>query len=136
MNIHYASLELDADIPVYECNNIQELKAFELTYLLDNPEVKNRVWLLSINDEEFVTENVQIICSLLEQTFMYDLAKELSPSIFYANNNCDDVFLQEYPSFEDAYEVALDMQEGTTDLCYSPDNKIQGPNKGNQFSIN
>lgn len=27
-------------------------------------------------------------------------------------------FLQEYPSFEDAYKVALDMQE-TSKLCYN-----------------
>jgi glycosidase len=41
----------------------------------------------------------------------------LSSHIF--QDSISEVYLMEFDSYESAYELALDLREGTTDLCYS-----------------
>jgi hypothetical protein len=73
---------------------------------------KNMVYLLSIGDggELFVTQNVLLIKELLE-------GKVASCPVLDKNKESV-IFLQEYESYEDAYEVALSIKE-TNPLCYN-----------------
>lgn len=76
------------------------------------PIILDRVLLISFENEVFVTDNTE---SLL------DFVANLDDGNFWNNDETDSLFLQEYPSFEEAYAVALSMKEGNK-LCYSDDN--------------
>jgi hypothetical protein len=103
IKLHYAELTNDGDIPCYKFDKPREVVRF----LDSNTNISNkdRVYLITGNDNHndiFITENV---------IFAWDFyLKFLAAS--------DTVFWQEYPSFEDAYSVALDIKE-TSNLCYN-----------------
>lgn len=64
------------------------------------------VWLVSFKDEVYVTDSILNLHVFTEMINAFDLDMEEV-----------DVFIQEYSSFEAAYEVALMMQE-IKPLCY------------------
>lgn len=111
--LHYAKLELEGDIPQYKCRTKAEVRRIAKELMNDRKDIFDEtrklwftqicVFLVSINDEVFVTERKSLVIDLIE---MY--IKKV-------------IHIQEYESFEDAYDVALDMKEGSTSLCYKPE---------------
>lgn len=100
--IHYAKLDLQGDIPCVELQSFREAYAFIESVLY--PETKNKVYLLAVEDEIFISETASLICKMYKDAISYSKQKE--------------IFLQEYQSYEDAYRVALDMKEVSA-LCYN-----------------
>jgi len=104
--LHYASLDLQGDIPSVEFESKYEMldyvsKVYKnnwLTYL-------NVVCLVSISDHLIVVNSMSRILNFIND--------ELNHIDFGT-----DVFLQEYSSYEEAFKVALDMKEENP-LCYS-----------------
>lgn len=114
VNLHYAKLDLqDDDIPCYEFTSIEEVRSFITSIVYPLKMVNEKVYVIAIQDEVIVTENGLLI----EELFNGNLN---SAYPFFEN---EDIFIQEYPSYEDAYKVALDMKE-TSSLCYNNNNKI------------
>ena len=66
------------------------------------------VYLLSINETIFVTHDIGIV-HYIPDWYAADWC--------YKRHGTQDVYLQEYSSYEEAYRVALSMQE-TNALCY------------------
>jgi hypothetical protein len=116
--LHYAILDLQKDIPTYQLQEGIELNAFLLAH--SNTEC---VYLISLYDEIYVTDNILHIINFIgryaEKSNPMDLPKDV---IAYFDNLVGDtkvnLFVQEYNSFEEAYKVALDMQE-IKPLCYA-----------------
>lgn len=109
VNLHYAKLNLQGDIPCLQFDSIQILgrHLFELvekecvfvfSYNLNDPE---------ISDEVLITDDVFYINQFLKHN-----AEEFSL------NGIEDYFFQVYPSYEEAYKAALSMKE-TSPLCYN-----------------
>jgi hypothetical protein len=84
---------------------------------------------VSLFGEVFVTDNVLCVMNFIEKfTFKpenlnpMNLPQEFMDEVNELIKNYSppdiDLFVQEYESFEDAYKVALDMQE-IKPLCYS-----------------
>lgn len=104
--LHYASLDLQGDIPCVEFESKYEMLDYVskiynnnwLTYL-------KKVCLVSISDHLIVVNSMSRILNFIND--------ELNHIDFGT-----DVFLQEYPSYEEAFKVALDMKEENP-LCYS-----------------
>lgn len=107
--IHYAKLNSDGDIPCFEFNRIEEIRNFVAAILAQNPtdKAEKLVYLIAIQDEIFVSQN----CELIQELFDGNL------NVAYPFFENEDIFIQEYPSYEDAYMVALYMRE-TNPLCY------------------
>jgi hypothetical protein len=106
IKLHYAEINNDGDIPCLEFNNEKDFNSFLFKV------TENIVYLFSFEfpssdgkTEVFVTEDLTMIAVIMSNCF--DSIQ--TENVFY---------LQEYPSFEDAYRVALDMQE-TSELCYN-----------------
>lgn len=110
IKLHYAELTNESDIPCFEFKSKEEF----IDFLGEKSELENRVFLFAYEFKElenvsevFVTEDLTLIHVIMDNCF----GLIQSDNVF---------FLQEYPSFEDAYKVALDMQE-TSKLCYNQD---------------
>lgn len=88
------------EIPFYGFNQMEE----ELDSIF-YPINVNIVYLIAIGDEILVTDNVT------------DIDMEIFWHLF---NICDsdEIYVQEYNSYEEAYKVALEMKEENP-LCYS-----------------
>jgi hypothetical protein len=99
VKLHYAELELRGDIKKIKFDNVYKLCG-ELSNELSN--TKDKVYLLSINDNIHVSEHFMLIIHLIITLSEWD---------------DQDIFLQEYNSYESAYKVALDMME-VSHLCY------------------
>ena len=83
------------DIPAYKFDTLKEL--VDYIVLLDRFDC---VWLVTTdceNSEIIVTESVDLICHLL------------GVKSFHNGNNT--LYIQEYPTYQEAYIVALDMKE-------------------------
>ena len=104
-NLHYASLDLgDNDIPCYGFKKHSHMVDF-----IDEKCINRKgevVWLLAKNGstDVFISESHLSIQDFLSKKYCWQTT--------------GDYFLQEYPSFEEAYRVALDMAEISL-LCYS-----------------
>jgi len=96
VDLHYAEMILNADIPCYRLKIGDNLDSFVLGKHNDD-----MVILVSIGDAVFVTNHI------LEAIDFYNLFFK-SNRAFY-DLSC--LFIQEYLSFEEAYKVALSMQE-------------------------
>ena len=104
----------------FKCNetklNYNEGLVFEnLYFICDNLMVNEVVYLLSVGDDVFISEDDEIIKSILkmfynEQSFVDHYEREIQ-----------DIFIQEYSSYEEAYKVALSIKE-TSKLCYNHGN--------------
>ena len=123
--LHFASLELEGDIPCHILKDKIELNWF----LLAERQKYDCVYLVSLFGEIFVTDNVLCVMNFIEKfTFKpenlnpMNLPQEFMDEVNELIKNYSppdiDLFVQEYESFEDAYKVALDMQE-IKPLCYS-----------------
>jgi hypothetical protein len=103
--LHFAPKELmEEDIYLLTFDEIFQLNG----YVLADTDVHETVWLISIHEEVYVTE---YISSVIDFILTWDLR--------FKSQGCDfmPIHLQEYKSFEAAYEVALDMKEDSP-LCY------------------
>jgi hypothetical protein len=96
--LNYAELNLQGDIPEFEFKKIESLIDFvdEKTYLS-----KPKVYLLAFGDKIIIDKSSIYLQKILQQSAGYR-----------------EFHFHEYPSFEDAYKVALDMRE-TDELCYN-----------------
>ena len=103
--LHYASLDLgNEDIPCFEFK-----KHYQMVDFIDEKCIRRNgevVWLLAKEGttDVFISENHLSIQDYFTRKYLWNLP--------------GDYFLQEYPSFEEAYSVALDMSE-ISPLCYS-----------------
>jgi hypothetical protein len=104
IKLHYASLDLQGDIPCYKFKGIEELRNF-VTGIISKSDI---VYLLVIQDDVFVTENTILISELFDGNL----------NSVYPFFEGEPIFLQEYASYEEAYKVALDIKEESP-LCYS-----------------
>ena len=115
MELFYAKINLDGDIPAYKFETKEELINFIDHSIIFPLKMENeKVFLLAINDEVFVTENGQLMRELIEKDLYY-------LEVFEA------IHIQEYSSFEEAYEVALLMKEVSL-LAYKKDHTENGGN--------
>jgi hypothetical protein len=106
--LHYAKLKLEGDIPCLEFTSKEDVRSFITSIVYPLKMINEKVYLIAIQDEIFVTEDVLLI----EELFNEDL--------YSANPFCGgkkDIFIQEYNSYEAAYKVALEMKEPNP-LCY------------------
>lgn len=103
--LHYASLDLGTkNIPCIVFKKHSEMIDFiDEKCLGRNGQV---VWLLAKENSSdiFISESHLSIQEFLSKKYLWNVS--------------DNYFLQEYESFEEAYKVALSMQEENT-LCYS-----------------
>ncbi len=104
IKVHYAGLELTADIPELVFNTKKSFINWLTDMLYSKKDV---VYLVCIQDDIFVSENKQMICNLFENPL----------TAVYPYYEDTPIFIQEYSSYEDAYDVALDMKEESP-LCY------------------
>ena len=115
--LHYAGLN-ETEIEVFKLRDEIDL-ALVLGHCINT---NDRVYLVSINDEVFVCDNIRVA------VFFINKFKSVMRVEFSDNedmNNFDPnkelpakkVFIQEYDSYEEAYKVALDMKEESP-LCY------------------
>jgi hypothetical protein len=97
----------------YQFANMTELMLWIEDYLESQFYDGQKVYLYTTQSEE--DENNEIIVTerklVLHDAFIEDYTSDASirPKVY---------FVQEYPSFEDAYKVALSMKE-TSKVCYS-----------------
>ena len=106
--IHYAKLNLQGDIPCLEFTSIEEVRSFIASIVYPVKMVNEKVYVIAIQDEVIVTENGLLV----EELFDGNLN---SAYPFYEG---EAIFIQEYPSYDEAYKVALDMKE-VSPLCYT-----------------
>lgn len=102
--LHFANLNLKEDIPSYVFDNKNDLQGFilaEASY--------DVVYLISIFDRVFVCENIADIVGFTEQMIN-------KPNYPHFEKHID-VFVQEYSSYESAYNVDLAMAE-ISPFCY------------------
>lgn len=103
-NLHYANIKAVGDIPCIKFNKHKDMVAFIDQSCMDRK--GECVWLITKDGlyDVFISESY------------------LSIEEFLLNMPCwqtvGDYFLQEYPSFEDAHSVALDILE-TSELRYN-----------------
>jgi len=118
INLHYAKKE------GFEIDEFEDVQVYEIpdnTVSLSNWMSKNikqdweTVWLVTCNSKEGAEGYNEIFVS--DKIFSLFLLLELLES-----SKLTDIFIQEYPSFEDAYDVALMMRE-PHELCYSEEDK-------------
>ena len=100
VELHYAPINLDSDIPEYYFDSVTELLGFVFSQA--SYEV---VHLISIDENVFASHDISQITRFIKN---YE--------DFY--NDGIIVFWQEYDSYESAYRVALTMQE-TSVFCYT-----------------
>jgi hypothetical protein len=114
MKLHYAELNLKGDIPCYNIDNVKDISNIIKT---DLTQQKNKVYLFNFEfgigeSEVIISENISTILKFLQDN---------TNLIKYSQSR--DMFLQEYPSYEDAYRVALAMMENS-ELCYNESSKL------------
>ena len=104
--LHFAQGE--GDIPSFEFEDLKELLGFclaEAGY--------EKVYLVSVFDEVFVS------CHLASSLYFVEWTIKNYMPIIREDIKKFDIFYQEYESYQEAYKVALDMQE-IKELCYEP----------------
>jgi hypothetical protein len=114
--LHYAQIDIQGDIPCYELNGMDGVINFVSKILDQNTE--GIIYLIAIQYDVFVTEN----CALVYELFSNHLAAAYP---YYEN---EAIFIQEYSSYEEAYEVALSIKE-VSPFCYQSNNNSGLPIK-------
>lgn len=106
-NFTYFSKYENSGNPTIEKKNVDLVETIEYIFeeLLINND-KNTVYLLNFDNEIIITENIDLLCVML-----YKWETQVI---------CNNIDLQEYGSYETAYEVALMMKE-VNPLCYESD---------------
>ena len=102
--LHYASLDFKGDIPCFNFKKHSDMIDFIDEKCIGRS--NQLVWLLAKNNSNdvFISDNHLSIQDYSTKKYLWNFP--------------DEYFLQEYPSFEDAYKVALHMAE-ISPLCYS-----------------
>ena len=111
--LHYASISLEDDIPCYKIKTDAELFAFIIAEYSEDC-----VYLISINDKEFINDNIFNIITFIGNNFSNVLMNIIEKESANYEEPIIQVFIQEYESYEEAYKVALSMKEDNK-LCYS-----------------
>lgn len=115
--LHYASLKENNDIPSYKLKSDIELFSF----LLAEANEIDCIYLVSINQEEFICDHILKVIKFIDKNFQGNdinkIVKEVLESVNYIEPLIK-IFVQEYLSYEEAYKVALSMNEDSP-LCYS-----------------
>jgi hypothetical protein len=112
LKLHYAKIDLDGDIPMIEFNNIEEVIRYLDTVL---PKYENNIiYLITHKNEIFISESISYILHMLDQIHIC--------AFDWHGEDENSIYLHEYPSFEEAYLVALMMKEENK-LCYSSETK-------------
>jgi len=109
IKLHYAELNNQGDIPCIELTKIQFLNFFRDKFKFNH----DKVYIFTYDYEDvedyaevLVTSSMPHIYSFIQKNWQeFDLME------------IEDYFLQEYPSYEEAYKVALSMKE-VSPLCY------------------
>lgn len=107
IELNYAKIDLDEDIPCYKFNKHSQMIDFIDKNCYQRDKI---VWLLAKDESKdvFISES-----QLSIQDFLTKKTAWQSTGVY---------FLFEYPSYEEAYKVALDMME-IHELCYSSETK-------------
>lgn len=98
---------LDGEIKTTEYRDERKLKE-AVERITDKVMRSDIVLLIVINEDIFVTENFVFVDELFEK-------KLTSVYPYYEDNQ---IAIYEFPSYEEAYKVALDIREPNP-LCYS-----------------
>ena len=127
--LHYASLDLQGDIPCIKLSNKQEL-IYQLNGHSEDPLPTEKLiaWIKSpfFGRMDRRKESVVYLCAIEtppndDGVILIDSNPENILTFVSSHTNTPTmkkIFLQEYPSYEEAYKVALDMKE-VSPLCYS-----------------
>ena len=110
IKLHYAHVDNEDDIPCYDIENKDSLLTKIHQLVIENKKV---VMLICFDGEVYVSSNPAYIYSVVDE--MFDASNEDDEN----SQLYDNIYLQEYKSFEAAYEVALMMKE-EDELCYEP----------------
>lgn len=102
--LHYASVNLNEDIPVFEFNDRGQLFIKLLEIEVTSEDRHPHVTLINISGVVMVLPSDSFVGVL-----MCLIPSELPNAL---------IFIQEYTSYEEAYEVALTMHEGESNLVY------------------
>lgn len=98
--IHYAKIDLgENDIQEVAVNSMQDV----MDFCFNLGSMEGIVTLIAFNEEVFVTDNFDMY---------FEIMDKITSQVLWT-----DLFIQEYPSYESAYAVALMMKE-ISDLCY------------------
>lgn len=109
MVIHYAELGVVGDINSIFFDSLLDAQDF-LDSIIYPLSIKNeRIYLVAIDDEITISENAFYAID----EFIFS---------FYPESEMEDIYIQEYSSYEEAYKVALNMREESP-LCYEPESK-------------
>jgi len=104
--LHYAPIELTNEIPCLIFHKKSDLVAWVDLKLEDEYTESKIVYLVAMegykHDEVFVSDDTMLVLSFIDDNI---------------DNSQFTWFLQEYKSYEEAYKVALDIQE-TKPNCY------------------
>jgi arginine/lysine/ornithine decarboxylase len=118
--LHYAPLDLNGqDIHCYEFRSSIETSAFILSETTTESAI---VFLISIGNDIFISENISAIVKFFNDNSILSLGEAMENLLtekdkeFYTGVEIE-IHLQEYESYEDAYDVALEMREPNP-LCY------------------
>jgi hypothetical protein len=126
IKLHYAPIDLQDDIYVYEFHE-------DKTGFIDDDQIYDFIQSNFHTDEEFLPEDIVFLVTYKDEIYITDnfdnitrflkLAfRELESIIDLPPKERNNVYLYEYPSFEEAYTVALMMKEENK-LCYSSETK-------------
>jgi hypothetical protein len=114
LKLNVAKISNMDNIEYYEFNSVEEMMDFVNSSIYPETEaVNNTVFLVTTGDEVFVTECIFYAVDHLE--WLYYNYPTMDEDQSYS--------IHEYPSFEEAYAVALSIKEGETKLCYSSETK-------------
>ena len=117
--LHYAELRFDnlgIDIPVFKFDNFCQFE--EILREINNHDDTKKVYVFSYGDgfkkdtEVLITTKIDMIIDFISLVNgdEYKLIKH------------ENFFLFEFYSYEEAYENALDIKEGTSEICYKSTN--------------
>ena len=112
--LYYANIDLTSDIEPILFKTTEDAAYYAVSKIINkrNKIHKNIVYLIAHKDEIFVSDKIRVLTR-----YVYD---NITDYLRFGGKNID-LFLQEYPTFEEAYAVALSMREGNK-LCYNDDN--------------
>ena len=116
--LHYAEKALLCDIKTIKFKTLMSLYNHVIEEI--GKDFKT-VYLLSVDDEVVITESLAVILEVLSGNVS-------SIAFLEDEKGICNVFLQEYESYQDAYEVALYMKE-TNPLCYDKERMPPPPIK-------
>ena len=120
--LHYAKIDLEDDIPFFE------FKEDESGIIYTDKVVE---FIDKIYPNEFLPEDIVFLIALGDNIFISDdflnivaCAKSFFNDFRTTSDECDidNMYIHEYPSFEEAYTVAFMMKEENP-LCYSSETK-------------